>query len=34
VAPAIDDTLSLDRVREGHERLEGGGVFGKLVVQV
>lgn len=32
VAPVIDDVLSLDRIREAHERLEAGDVFGKLVL--
>ena len=34
VRPVVDDRISLDRVREGHERLEAGGVFGKIVVEV
>ncbi|MDT8437179.1 MAG: zinc-binding dehydrogenase [Gemmatimonadota bacterium] len=30
--PVVDDVLPLDRIREAHERLEAGGVFGKLVL--
>ena len=30
--PVIDDVWPLDRAREAHERLEAGGVFGKLVL--
>ncbi|MBI4520516.1 MAG: zinc-binding dehydrogenase [Gemmatimonadetes bacterium] len=30
--PVIDSVLSLERVREAHERLERGEVFGKIVV--
>ncbi len=32
LTPVIDDVWPLDRAREAHERLEGGGVFGKLVL--
>ena len=32
LAPVIDDVWPLDRAREAHERLEAGGVFGKLVL--
>jgi NADPH:quinone reductase-like Zn-dependent oxidoreductase len=31
--PVVDDVLSLDQVKEGHERLERGEVFGKLVIE-
>ena len=31
--PVIDDVLELERIREAHERLEGGEVFGKLVLR-
>jgi NADPH2:quinone reductase len=31
--PVIDDVLPLEGTREAHERLEAGGVFGKLVVR-
>ncbi|MDX1579080.1 MAG: zinc-binding dehydrogenase [Gemmatimonadota bacterium] len=30
--PVIDDVWPLERAREAHERLEAGGVFGKLVL--
>ena len=30
--PAIDSILPLDRIREAHEALEAGDVFGKLVL--
>ncbi len=30
--PVIDDVWELERTREAHERLEAGGVFGKLVL--
>lgn len=32
LTPVIDDVWPLDRAREAHERLEAGGVFGKLVL--
>lgn len=32
LAPVIDDVWPLERAREAHERLEEGGVFGKLVL--
>ena len=32
LTPVIDDTWPLDRARQAHERLEAGGVFGKLVL--
>ena len=32
VQPIIDDVIPLDRIREAHQRLEDGGVFGKLVL--
>jgi NADPH:quinone reductase-like Zn-dependent oxidoreductase len=31
--PVIDDVLPLDRIRQAHERLEAGSVFGKLVLR-
>ena len=31
-APVVDDVLPLERIREAHERLEAGRVFGKLVL--
>lgn len=30
--PVVDDVLPLERIREAHERLEAGEVFGKLVL--
>lgn len=30
--PVLDDVLPLERIREAHERLEAGDVFGKLVL--
>ena len=30
--PVIDAVWSLGQVKEAHERLEAGGVFGKLVI--
>lgn len=30
--PVLDDVLPLERIREAHERLEAGNVFGKLVL--
>jgi len=30
--PVVDDVLPLERIREAHERLEAGRVFGKLVL--
>ena len=30
--PVLDDVLPLDQIREAHERLEAGNVFGKLVL--
>lgn len=32
VSPVIDEIMPLERIREAHERLEDGGVFGKLVL--
>jgi len=32
IEPVIADTLPLERARQAHERLEAGGVFGKLLV--
>ncbi len=32
VGPVIDEVMPLDRIREAHQRLEDGGVFGKLVL--
>ena len=32
IRPVIDEVLPLDEIRRAHERLEGGDVFGKLVV--
>lgn len=32
LVPVVDEVLPLDRIREAHERLEAGGVFGKLVL--
>ncbi|MGH7540719.1 MAG: zinc-binding dehydrogenase [Gemmatimonadota bacterium] len=32
VRPVVDDVLPLDRIRDAHERLEAGEVFGKLVL--
>ncbi len=34
VRPVVDETIGLDAVRQGHERLEAGGVFGKIAVEV
>lgn len=33
LTPIVDDVWPLDRAREAHERLEAGGVFGKLVLE-
>lgn len=33
LAPVVDDVWPLDRALEAHERLEAGGVFGKLVLK-
>lgn len=33
LSPVVDEVWSMERVREAHERLEGGGVFGKLVLE-
>ena len=30
--PVVDSVLPLERVREAHERIEAGDVFGKIVV--
>lgn len=32
LVPVVDDVWPLERIREAHERLEVGGVFGKLVL--
>ncbi len=32
LAPIVDEVLPLERIREAHRRLEGGEVFGKLVL--
>lgn len=32
LSPVVDSVLPLDRIREAHERLERGDVFGKLVI--
>ncbi len=32
LSPVVDDVWPLERAREAHERLESGGVFGKLVL--
>lgn len=32
IRPVVHEVLPLDRAREAHERLEAGGVFGKLVL--
>lgn len=34
VRAPIDDRFPLDRLRDAHERLEAGGVFGKLAIEV
>jgi len=33
VTPVIQEVLPLEDLRRGHEMLEGGGVFGKLVIR-
>lgn len=32
LSPVVDEVLPLDRIRDAHERLERGDVFGKLVI--
>ncbi|MDG4650157.1 medium chain dehydrogenase/reductase family protein [Roseibacterium sp. SDUM158017] len=34
IAPVVAEVLPMDRVREAHERIEAGGVAGKLVLRV
>ncbi|MBT8479372.1 MAG: zinc-binding dehydrogenase, partial [Gemmatimonadetes bacterium] len=33
LVPTVDEVLPLDAIREAHETLEAGRVFGKLVLE-